>query len=385
MSSKILNLINIAALPKDAEKLLDEPISIIKNIDEKDFKALEQHGIKKIKDLIQIKDIEKVQKSIDSLSLEKMVTTARIIENIVRKKTPETGKKLLMAGLDAAGKTTILRTILDPLNYKPGDEKPTKGLEFRRWELFGFDKINLWDLGGQKVYRTEYLADANTERHFGFTHLFIYVIDIQAEKRYQEAYDYLKRIIEIFHHLDEEPYCLILIHKSDPSLDPKKIQKHTQEIIKMIEPLLTVFPKSFHNTSVYDRGSLFTAFSKGLRDISMVKPVLSGILNIFQKELKSTNTLICNKIGICVAETGDPNEILRNFTINVILGEELGIFPGDASKLILVLKNNSLCIMERIEGNERFYMAWLSNENPELLMSPPIIKELEPWILNFLQ
>jgi small GTP-binding protein len=380
LSSKIFSLVNLTTLPKDLQKLMDEPIDIIKGIDEKVFDALKSQGFKKIKDIVQIKNVEKFQKTIDPLTLDKLVTTARIIDNIANK-VEDKGKKIVLAGLDAAGKTTIINSIMDP-KYKPGDEKPTKGLNFQTWDLFGFS-INVWDLGGQMIYRQEYLS--NSERHFGFTHLFIYVIDIQAQKRFPEAYDYIKRISDIFRQLDEQPYCLILLHKSDPQMNPKDLQKRTEELKDQIKKILTGFQVTFCNTSAFNRGSLFHAFSKGLREISVAKTVLSKILGSFQQKINAASIALFDKTGICLAEIGNVQDILKNFTINVILGEELGIFPLEASKLTLTLRDTSYCTIERIVDKERFYLAWQARENPESCVDPPLIKEIEPWIVNFLQ
>ena len=373
----------MTTLPKDLQKLLDEPISIIKGIEDEVLDALKKQGFKKIRDLIQIKNIDKIQKTIDSLSLDKLVTTARIIDNIAQKKEDEIRKKVLIAGIDAAGKTSIINTLMDP-KYQPGDEKPTKDINYQTWNLFGFN-VNIWDLGGQLIYRSEYLTDANSERHFGFTDLFIYVIDIQAPKRYQEAYDYIKRIGEIYNLLDEHPYCLILIHKSDPQLNPKDVQKRSNEITEHIKKILTGFPTAFYNTSVYNRGSLFFAFSKGLREISVTKNIIANILTGFQEKISAASIALFDKTGICLAEIGLVEDILKNFTINTILSEELGIFPLEAIKLTLTLQDHSFCTLERIMDKERFYLAWQARENPESCVDPPLIKEIEPWILNFLQ
>ena len=381
-SQKLLSLVNLASIPKDVQKLLDESITILKGAEEKDFQALQEQGIQKVRDLVQIKEIEKIQKSVDALTLEKLATTARIIENIASKK--ESGKKIIVAGLDAAGKTTIINTILDPINYKPGDEKPTKGINYEKLDLFGFN-INLWDLGGQAIYRSDYLTEENSERHFGFTSLFIYVIDVQAPKRFQEAYDYLDRLAAIYKHLEETPFCLILIHKSDPTLNSKDIEKRAKEIKEGVKKVLSGFIVSYHNTSVFDRSSLFFALSKGFREISMVKTILTGILNMFQDKIKAKSISLYDKTGICAAEAGTVKGLLKNFAINVILSEELGLFPKEASKLILSLKDGDFCIMERIEADRaQYYLAWESGDNPEALVLPPLIKEMEPWIINFL-
>ncbi len=383
-SSKILSLITLSKLPSDLQKLLDEPISVLKGAEDADIQALEKQGLKKIKDLVEIKDLEKIQQAMDPLMVEKLVTSAKIIGNFAEAKGEVLGKKVVIAGLDAAGKTTIIKTILDPLNYNPADAKPTPGVENSQMNLFGFD-LSLWDLGGQSIYRSEYLGK-KSERHFGFTSLFIYVVDIQDPKRFKEAYEYLSRIIEIYKHLEDEPYCLILAHKSDPDFSEKDIKKRTEEVQKEVKKLLVGFHHSVHNTTVRDRSSLFTAFSKGIREISMVKQILAGILKTFEGKIKAKYLGLYDKTGICLAESDAVDDLLKNFTINTILGEELNIFPTDAIKLILALKNKTYCIIERIElGKDRFYLAWRGGENPDALMGPPIFEEMEPWIINFLQ
>lgn len=383
-SEKILSLVKVAKLPANLEKLLDEPVTIIKGAEDKDIQALEKLGIKQVKDLLEIQKIKDVEKSgVSPLTLDKIVTTARIINAVAQNKGA--GKKVIIAGLGAAGKTTIVKTLLNPINYKPGDEKPTKGVNYEKLDLFGFE-INLWDLGGQPIYRDEYLAEKNLDRHFGFTSLFIFVIDLQAPKRYKEAFEYLNRIAAIYQHLEETPYCLILIHKSDPKLNPKDLKNRTEEIKTEVKKLLTGFMVSFHNTSVFDRKTLFPALSKGLREISMVKPILEGILKKSQETHKAKYIALYDKTGICAAEAGPVKGLLKNFTINVILSEELGLFPDEASKLILALKNGEYCLIERIQTkHDKFYLAWQAGNNPDVLIHIPLIKEMEPWIINFLQ
>ncbi len=382
-NAKLLGLINLKTLPSDLSKLLDESINILKGAEDKDFEAFEKAGIKKIKDLVKLEDLG-IIKGLDSLIIEKLVTSAKIIQNLALQKK-STGRKVVVAGLDAAGKTTIIKTILDPFKYRPGDEKPTHGVDNKQYDLFGFN-VNLWDLGGQSLYRNEYLSEKQSTRHFGFTNLFVFVIDVQAQKRFQEAFDYLKRIIEIYKHLEEAPFCLILIHKSDPDYNKKDIEKNTNTIIGEAKKLLVGFPVAFHNTSMFDKGSIFRGFSKGIREISMVKEVLTGILSAFRGNLSANYIGLYNKTGICIAETETIDEFLKTFTINVILSEELNIFPDEASKLILALKKSGFCIVERLElGKERFYLAWRSENNPENVTCTPLIEDMQPWIINFLE
>ncbi len=65
--------------------------------------------------------------------------------------------KLLVLGLDNAGKTTLLKSLS---HEEPTDTTTTKGFNVKALIHDNF-KLNVWDLGGQKEYRQywEYYFD----------------------------------------------------------------------------------------------------------------------------------------------------------------------------------------------------------------------------------
>ncbi len=64
-------------------------------------------------------------------------------------KKSEREARLLVLGLDNAGKTTILKT-LSAEDIK--NIMPTQGFNIKSLEREGF-KLNVWDIGGQKAIR----------------------------------------------------------------------------------------------------------------------------------------------------------------------------------------------------------------------------------------
>jgi GTPase SAR1 family protein len=63
--------------------------------------------------------------------------------------------KIVFAGLEQGGKTSIIRT-LERKKYVVEELKPTKGVE--RCQINVLDcVINEWDFGGQAEFRSQYL------------------------------------------------------------------------------------------------------------------------------------------------------------------------------------------------------------------------------------
>lgn len=93
--------------------------------------------------------------------------------------------KLLVLGLDNAGKTTILRSISEE-NIK--NIKPTEGFNIKNLAVEGVN-LCVWDLGGQKILR-EYWSN-----YFDKTSALIFVVDSADEMRLKEAGDELNKLL----------------------------------------------------------------------------------------------------------------------------------------------------------------------------------------------
>ena len=74
--------------------------------------------------------------------------------------TQNQGIKLIIIGMENAGKTTIVDLLTketEKVPEKPPDMNPTKGVERR--SLFQ-KNIMIWDFGGQESFRKEYLVNS---------------------------------------------------------------------------------------------------------------------------------------------------------------------------------------------------------------------------------
>ena len=147
--------------------------------------------------------------------LRKAITISTLINSLTEEKEaiePQ-AQKVLVAGLDAAGKTSLLSKFGGRLGISDMiATHPTKGVVRMK---FGTSNLSLfiWDLGGQEEYRERYLN--NPEQYFVQLDLLIYVIDIQDPERFEESLEYLDNILDSLVMLEESPYVLLFIHKYD--------------------------------------------------------------------------------------------------------------------------------------------------------------------------
>ncbi|MHA1650874.1 MAG: ADP-ribosylation factor-like protein [Candidatus Helarchaeota archaeon] len=177
-------------------------------------------------------------------------------------------KKILIVGLDQAGKTSILNILQEKYN-KMDNIKPTVGIERDEITVFGFPIVT-WDLGGQEKFRKDYLKNS---KYFENTDSLFFVIDAVNSSRYDEALKYFEEILGIIDNLDGKPKLVLLIHKIDPNIrDDPKIQENIKEIK---DAFLTVgYDLSIYITSIYDRKTIIEAFSKTFQElISQLKPL----------------------------------------------------------------------------------------------------------------
>ncbi|MCY3410033.1 MAG: hypothetical protein INQ03_00210 [Candidatus Heimdallarchaeota archaeon] len=126
--------------------------------------------------------------------------------------------KLIFAGLDKAGKTTIYQHVLKEMNVSEiKDLRPTRGIERHAHDFLDQD-FSVWDLGGQLSYRQTYLSKPEV---FNQTSALIFVVDIQDFERIQEAYAYYVDILNILVNVENKPKLYVLFHKYDPELRGK--------------------------------------------------------------------------------------------------------------------------------------------------------------------
>uniref|UniRef100_A0A8C3QX88 ADP-ribosylation factor-like protein 3 n=1 Tax=Cyanoderma ruficeps TaxID=181631 RepID=A0A8C3QX88_9PASS len=119
------------------------------------------------------------------------------------KSTPDQEVRILLLGLDNAGKTTLLKQLA---SEDISHITPTQGFNIKSVQSQGF-KLNVWDIGGQRKIRPYW------RNYFENTDILIYVIDSADRKRFEETGQELAEL------LDEEKLSgvpvLIFANKQD--------------------------------------------------------------------------------------------------------------------------------------------------------------------------
>eukprot|EP00462_Mataza_sp_D1_P000758 CAMPEP_0175095352 /NCGR_PEP_ID=MMETSP0086_2-20121207/4104_1 /TAXON_ID=136419 /ORGANISM="Unknown Unknown, Strain D1" /LENGTH=184 /DNA_ID=CAMNT_0016368583 /DNA_START=19 /DNA_END=573 /DNA_ORIENTATION=+ len=124
--------------------------------------------------------------------------------SLLRKlKSTETEHRILLLGLDNAGKTSILKKLADE---EITHIMPTQGFNIKSIQKDGF-KLNVWDIGGQKTIRPYW------QNYYDNTDALVYVIDSADKKRVEETGVEMNELIEN-EKLSTVP-ILILANKQD--------------------------------------------------------------------------------------------------------------------------------------------------------------------------
>ncbi|XP_028391287.1 ADP-ribosylation factor-like protein 3 [Dendronephthya gigantea] len=102
------------------------------------------------------------------------------------KSAPSKELRLLLLGLDNAGKTTLLKHLASE-DYT--NVTPTQGFNIKTVQAKGL-RLNIWDIGGQKSIR------AYWNNYYENTDVLIYVIDSTDKKRMEETGFELTELLE---------------------------------------------------------------------------------------------------------------------------------------------------------------------------------------------
>jgi small GTP-binding protein len=299
-TAKVLKeLLDITDIESAAKLDKEDPFKKLKKVDSTSdpIKAAELQ--EKLNEKIRIL-VEKSPQVEDNIK--KAVTISSIIASLKTNAeiTDPEAQKVVVVGLDNAGKTAILTKFGGQLGIMDlAKLKPTKGVDRTHLELQGSGvDLYIWDMGGQLEYRDNYLQ--NPERYFLGTDLIIYVIDVQDPDRYAESFEYFEKILEILKMLEENPFIMVYIHKHDPDLkyDPE-ILLNTEVLKDNLSQLLGQYGFDYeaYLTSIFSLITNEPQFSKYIKEVmrsteSLTNPTLKKVEGLGKTLEETMNAVI---------------------------------------------------------------------------------------------
>mmetsp|Transcript_65370 Transcript_65370/g.164731 ORF Transcript_65370/g.164731 Transcript_65370/m.164731 type:complete len:180 (-) Transcript_65370:70-609(-) len=108
-----------------------------------------------------------------------------LLSILKKMKKDEKEARILMLGLDNAGKTTILKKLSEE---DISHIMPTQGFNIKSLVHEGF-KLNVWDIGGQKTIRPYW------SNYFESSDALVYVIDSSDRRRLEESGTELRELL----------------------------------------------------------------------------------------------------------------------------------------------------------------------------------------------
>ena len=210
--------------------------------------------------------------------------------------------KVIVSGLDNAGKTSILTALNKKYDFQKDiiSLTPTIRVEYQATEFLK-NRIIFWDMGGQEKYRKLY--QEKQEIYFADTDLLIYVIDIQDPERIETSLAYLDMILKNFKKHKMEVPLIISFHKFDPEFN--RNEGLIGEIESLREHLLKKYPSFkilFQQTSIYDIISIIQLISYGLSVFDEKFFDLSELVEKYLIQFESESLILFDKNGIILSE-----------------------------------------------------------------------------------
>ncbi|MHA1731542.1 MAG: ADP-ribosylation factor-like protein [Promethearchaeota archaeon] len=258
--------------------------------------------------------------------------------------------KILIAGLDGAGKTAIFHTVFRKANPFSLEPRPTKGKKSRTFRS-KFWECEVVELGGNKTWR-EYYRESGEREAFEGTGVFIFVVDALDMGRFEEAKEYFAWTHAQFKEANPKGSTYVFVHKIDKTFFSPFTKVRDELSAAVGADQLEVFSTSIFNQSI----SL--AFSVIFTRIFPKTTYLTSVLdNLSRHKLVDYAMIILRRTGLICAssikasESHEEDELNEAGLIFLEAAERVTklFFKHDAetiTKLVLETSKERLLIKE---------------------------------------
>ncbi|TFG05649.1 MAG: hypothetical protein EU536_01290 [Promethearchaeota archaeon] len=363
--NNIVNLLDVPAKPKDLKEVVNLPLSVFRDVTQEEYTLIS--GLLKvetIKDLANTSYKDIVNNLIllreGGLPKEKMeliITAAKYIVKAIDYK-PVEGQKIVVVGLDNAGKTALLNAIKKEVGLaNVSSLKPTQGV-VRSTIYIKEQELYISELGGQERYRKLYLEAP--EKYVMATDALVFMIDLQDDARYLEALGYLEKVLKVVKYLQESPEFIILLHKADPDLISNEIFQEKmgylmQEVKNRFLPY--IFQYEILTTSIYN------IFGMGASFAGMLKGLFSGDLLEEKRKTEAMGKLLDTIVDLILKQEA-------NFT------QQMDVLRHNLFELNIEVRN----LQEKLGGEgvvSQHEISATPKKGKVLEKAAPVLQELE--------
>jgi small GTP-binding protein len=279
--------------------------------------------------------------------------------------------KIIIAGLDNAGKTSILKVLDKKYDFSKDiiSLAPTIRVEYHMME-FLTNKVVFWDMGGQEKYREIY--QAKKDLYFAGTDLLLYVIDIQDKEREEASLNYLDIILNHFMKNKIEIPVIMAFHKYDPDIrSNENLLNDIDALRNLISTKYPTFKILYQLTSIYDVMSIVQMISYGLSVFDEKFFELSELLEQYLEKFNSKSLIIFDKNGIILSEFYNNSigpeiytEFLEGIKEHLILLKRIQEESYEENSNFRLIGNELLSYLHKIEiYNYSFFISVILHEN----------------------
>ncbi len=275
-------------------------------------------------------------------------------------------EKILLAGLDNAGKSSIQ----DILKFTPIEAAlrrvPSKDLEIFNKNFLKKNYIFFVPPGQEDLRLNEYHGSMR-EEYFGNVSTFIFIIDSSDDLRFKEASAELQRSIEDL--LDLSPNCksfLIFAHKQDlnNASDGMRIKKEILDPLKQLYPGI-ILQFKIYETTVLNPETIHEPFVRAIaKHVGIVRIDFDKLAEWIREKVRARIVLITDPNGLLIGEsfTGEENSLVYAAYVAKIFSATEDFqsdLEGDSVKIILLEENseNHYSIISRINCSKNDYLA----------------------------
>jgi ADP-ribosylation factor-like protein 2 len=345
-------------------------------------------NVKSIADLVKLDSSSDL--GISPKLIEKWTIAASIIINFTLGADVIATRRICLAGLSAAGKSSLIQTLqkqeTTPVKF------PTFGLAVENLTFLGL-KIAIWDLGGQVRFRNMYLSDP--KQYLSETMILIYVIDSQNAALADDTAQFLDELLIKLKYLKESPKIYLTMHKHDPNLKKSALNNSIDIIMDKISPIFLKHGISNYRvlkTSIYDVEGLVYLFSRIFADVSPLSKILSDSLAFYCESHGIIASYLITDSGFITAEWTEklPNDQREEIFLEIMENIRKQVYESPE-------KHKSVTIQSHIEGlfitldrikligsiNLFFCSISRSLRTADDLEMITLRKEIQPWIINF--